>query len=161
MLRFSADSIECVPEGLLASSMLDGAPVEMREPFLKSLRFCSAEADTVLYGEGEPGDTLWIVVQGEVTLTRQTASGEQVELDRAGANDLFGELAVISPATRAATARTSQPTDLLTLTRAQFQRLIDAREPCSEALLRYATLRICRRLRQLDERIDLAHEVRE
>ncbi len=161
MLRFSADSIECVPEALLASSMLDGAPLELREQFLKSLRFCSAEADTVLYGEGEPDDSLWIVVQGKVTLTRQTASGESVELDRADANDLFGELAVISPATRAATATTREPTDLLTLTREQFRRLIDAREPCAEALLRYATRRICRRLRQVDERIELAHEVAE
>ncbi len=160
MFRFSAASLDPVPDELLREPLLDGASVDERRAFLSSLRHVRADTNTQLYTAGDPGDTLWIVVHGEVTLTRETDSGEHVELDRSASGDVFGEMAVISPATRAATARTVLPTELLVLTRHRFRQLIDARDPCAEAILRYATLRICRRLRQADARIALAHTVR-
>ena len=160
MFRFSAASLNPVPDELLTAPLLDGASMDERRAFLGSLRHVRADADTLLYTAGEPGDTLWIVVRGEVTLTRETESGESVELDRSATGDVFGEMAVISPATRAATARTVPSTELLVLTRHRFRQLIDARDPCAEAVLRYATQRICRRLRHADVRIALAHEVR-
>lgn len=160
MFRFSPTPLNAVPEELLRSPLLDGATLEQRQAFLTDLRHVRADPRTVLYNAGEPGDTLWIVVSGTVTLTRETESEQQVELDRSSAGDVFGEMAVISPATRAATATTVTQTELLVLTRGRFRQLIEARDPCAEAILRYATLRICRRLRQADARIDLAHKVK-
>lgn len=159
MIRFTADSLDMVPESLVRSPLLEGVLIAERNVFFRSLRTMRVDAGTCLYAQGDPGDTLYIVVDGEVTMTHLTGADEEVELDRAAEGDVFGEMAVLSPSSRAATATTTMATDLLILTRSQFKRLLEAREPCSEALLRYATRRICRRLREMDARIDLAHEV--
>jgi CRP-like cAMP-binding protein len=149
----STDNSE-LPEVLLHGPLLDGAPLGHRLGLLQALPRKSAPAGTTLFREGDSGDAMWILVSGSVSLTAR-AGEQRVELDRARAGDVFGELAIISPAARSARAVTLQDSTFLLLERRAFQRLLEARSPAGEALLRYLTRRICRRLRRSDARIAL------
>lgn len=158
MFKHTADAPPGVPKTLMTGPLLDGVDADLKLEFFGGLRYIEAEGRTQLFEEGEPGDTLWILLSGTVTLTRETESGERIELDRARGGDVFGELAVISPASRFATATTLGETHMVVIDRARFRALIKARDPAAEALLRYLTRRICRRLRQVDARIALVHD---
>ncbi|HJN72526.1 MAG TPA: cyclic nucleotide-binding domain-containing protein [Myxococcota bacterium] len=147
-----------MPKALLDGPVLEGIEEDEKRSFFGRLRFLVAESRTRLFQEGEPGDRLWVLLSGTVTLTRETEGGEVVELDRARTGDVFGELAVISPASRFATATTVGGCQLVVLERAAFRALIKQRDPAAEALLRFLTHRICRRLRQVDARIALVHD---
>lgn len=158
MLNPTSASPPSLPSAVLNGPLFEGVPPERRRELLSRLPWFELPGGTVLFQEGEPGEALWILLSGTVTLTRETAGGDKVELDRARTGDAFGELAVLSPASRFATATTLGDATALRITRKQLKALLAEREPASEALLRYLTQRICRRLRQVDSRIALVHD---
>jgi len=80
--------------------------------------------DEVIFDEGEEGQTLYIVLSGTVLICRQ---GEP-EIGRIAivpAGVLFGELALLDGAPRAAQARAAEDCLLASLSRADFKNLIE------------------------------------
>ncbi len=126
--------------------------------FLEILGPVTAEPGEVLFEERDAGDTLIVVVSGQVSLRCDTGGGEVVELARVGPGDVFGELAVLSPAPRSATAVALTALTGLVLGRSLFNALLGERDPAAEALLRAITRRTCHRLRQTDARIALLQD---
>jgi NADH:ubiquinone reductase (H+-translocating) len=72
-----------------------------------------------VFREGELGDRLYIILQGEVEVRRGAGSGETV-LARLGAGQCFGEMALLHMATRNATVRCVSPLDVLSLPSTEF-----------------------------------------
>jgi len=70
--------------------------------------------------EGEPGDSMYLVVKGEVSVTKAKAGGEELELDRIKGGDYFGEMALFDEAPRSATIRTLQDSRFLALYKREF-----------------------------------------
>lgn len=159
MFRFTADAPPTLPAQVLEGPLLRGVRLDQRVALLSAMTYHEADANSEIFGEDEPGDSLWIVLRGVVSLTRKTAAGELLELDRAHVGEPFGEMSVISPAPRSATATTLGECELLSLQRARFRAMLQERNPAAEALLRFVTLRMCRRLRQVDSRIALVHDL--
>lgn len=159
MFRITADAPPTLPAQVLDGPLLRGVRIEHRIAFLNEMAYYEADSGTEIFVEDEPGDTLWIVLRGVVSLTRRTAADELLEVDRAHPGEPFGEMSVISPAPRSATAVTVGDCDLLSLQRVRFRAQLQERNPAAEAMLRYITLRMCRRLRQVDGRIALVHDL--
>ena len=86
-----------------------------------------AAGDT-LFREGDPADAAYVVVSGELALTR----GKAEKRVRRGA--LLGELALISDVIRPATAAAAEPSELLKLARGLFTRLFDEYPDLARAL---------------------------
>ena len=74
--------------------------------------------DEVIFHEGDPGDSLHIVVEGRVKITRESAEGEEAIVAVLSPGDSFGELVLLDAAPRSATATTMEATETLTMTRA-------------------------------------------
>jgi CRP-like cAMP-binding protein len=83
-------------------------------------RYASGE---VIFHEGDPGKGLFVVLEGEVEILKETREGER-PLARLGANTAFGELALIDDLPRSATARASTPSRLLILYRSHLEALV-------------------------------------
>ena len=77
-------------------------------------------ARAVLIREGEFGDCMYLVVSGEVEVSRE---GHVVA--REGPGDIIGELALFDGETRSATITTSTPVELLRLERADLFALLE------------------------------------
>lgn len=65
--------------------------------------------NTLLLTEGDPGDALFLVLQGEVKVFSTDANGREVTFGLVGAGDFFGELA-LDGGPRSASAIAMQPT---------------------------------------------------
>lgn len=148
-----------LPAALLVGPMLDGLDLLSRKAYFQSLRTRRLVDGEVLFQEGASGDVLYIIADGCVVVTRQLPDGSSLELDRVVSGDMVGAMAVISPASRPGTAKSVGYSRVLRVDRDSFRQQLKKREPAAEALLRFATHRISRRLRQLDARIALAHDV--
>lgn len=150
---------DALPAALLVGPMLEGLDLLSRKAFFESLPSRRLFDGETLFQEGASGDVLYIVADGCVVTAKTLADGRSLELDRAAPGDVVGAMAVISPASRTGTATSHGYTRVLRLSRERFRALLSERDPAAEALLRYTTGRICRRLRQLDARIALAHDI--
>jgi hypothetical protein len=99
--------------------------------------------------EGEPGETMYLIIEGEVSVNKAQEQGREIELDRISAGDYFGEMALFEDIPRSATIRTQKETHLLMLHKREFAEIV--REYPQIAL------HICRvlgaRLRKLHDKV--------
>jgi glutamate decarboxylase len=87
---------------------------------LASLATCvRLGAEAIVFREGDPGDALYVVVNGMVRILVATISGE-ILLNTLGPGDIFGEIAVLDGRGRTATVKTSKETELVRIGRQEF-----------------------------------------
>jgi HD-GYP domain-containing protein (c-di-GMP phosphodiesterase class II) len=93
--------------------------------------------------ENTVADTFYIILEGEVAITKRFEDGEQIELDEHKNGDFFGEMALLDEGPRSASAVARKPSTLLEISRADFKELLS-----QAPLLAYAMMReLSRRLR--------------
>ena len=97
-----------------------------------------------LFGQGEPGDSLYIVVSGRLRVEATAADGTRTTLAELGAGETVGEMAVISGEPRSATVYAARDTQLAKLSRDSVDRVV-LRHP--HAMLRMLTTPLVARLR--------------
>jgi ATP-binding cassette subfamily B protein len=85
---------------------------------------CAAGATIVQ--QDTPGDTFYIVVRGSVAVTRRRSGEAEQRLRVLQDGDFFGEIALLEDVRRTSSVRALVPTLLLTLTRPQFLKLLEA-----------------------------------
>lgn len=105
----------------------------------------------VIFHEGDPGDSLHIIVAGRVKITRQSLDGDEAIIVTLGTGESFGEVVLLDGAARSATATAMEPTETIVLTRANFERLVDGGSPFRWSLLGGVAHRIRRLTDQLAE----------
>src|SRR5436190_23921530 len=86
---------------------------------LTSRRACPK--DTVVFFENEEGDTFFVIVEGRIKVTILGDDGREVILTVLGPGDFFGEMALLDNEPRSATAIAIEQTELITLSRQDFQ----------------------------------------
>ena len=69
----------------------------------------------VLFHEGDPGDRLYVIVEGKVKLGRASGDGRENLLAVLGPGEMFGELSLFDPGPRNATATAVADTQLIEL----------------------------------------------
>ncbi len=80
--------------------------------------------ETVICQEGAYEDVFYLIVAGEVAITKQFAPGEERVLRYSGPGDFFGEMALMQDQPRSASVRTTRPTTLLEVDRDVFDHLM-------------------------------------
>lgn len=97
----------------------------------------------VLFHEGDPGDTLYILVQGAIKVYRVTEEGWEKTIHLAGEGDFLGEMSLLDGHPRSATAECLDNTVCICIGRQDFQTLLDKNPRLSRAILED----MCKRLR--------------
>lgn len=69
----------------------------------------------VVVGEGDPGDALYLIIDGEMTVIKRLGTQQEAVLDRIGRDDFFGEMALLDGAARSASVRVESDASLLVI----------------------------------------------
>jgi CRP/FNR family cyclic AMP-dependent transcriptional regulator len=102
-------------------------PPELLEEFTRQGTLKSYRKNTVVVVEGEPAQTLYLVVEGTLLVYVDDESGKVAELNRLGPGEYFGEL-MLGSAVRTASVRTTSAARLCLVRRADFEDIL-ARRP--------------------------------
>ena len=86
------------------------------------------------FHDGDPGDTVHLVVEGHFAIRITTPLGDQAMVRVFGPADYFGELAVLSPGPRRGSAISLDGGETLSLHREDFEELRATRPKINEAL---------------------------
>ncbi len=73
--------------------------------------------------QGEVGNCMYVIQSGQVEIFREEA-GHEVRLRLAGANELFGEMAIVDKEVRSASVRAVGRTTILTIDKRTFLRRV-------------------------------------
>ena len=79
---------------------------------------------TVVINEGEDGRGLFVVLSGELDVSRRTADGSTVPLGGLKTGDVFGEMSIVRNARTAATVTAQRPATVLFLAREYVTRIV-------------------------------------
>jgi uncharacterized protein YhbP (UPF0306 family) len=104
-------------------SVFGGLPTQTAKTISASLQMIDAEPETVVARQGGPADKFFIVVEGELEVTREEA-GSTETVSTLGPGDLFGEMAILFDKPRGTSARATKPTKLLVLDGATFRSVV-------------------------------------
>lgn len=104
-------------------SVLAALPPQSATTISASLQHLNAEADTVIARQGGPADKFFIVIDGEIEITREEGGSTQT-VNTLGPGELFGEMAVLFDRPRGASARTTKPSRLLVMDGPTFRDIV-------------------------------------
>jgi CRP-like cAMP-binding protein len=91
-------------EVLARSGIFQGVDPEAAEALAKDMEVIDVRKGDVVFNEGEPGDSLYIIMAGKIKLGRRAADGRQNLIALIGPSDMLGELSLFDPGPRTATA---------------------------------------------------------
>jgi len=104
---------------------------------------------SAVISQDEPGDAMFIIMTGRVKVVMFGESGREVTLSLLRAGDSFGEMSLFDQGPRSAHCLAVEPTTLLSLTRDELMRHIQAHPRTAINLVS----EMARRLRRADETI--------
>jgi uncharacterized membrane protein len=118
----------CDPALLSEVELFSFLAADDRAALAELVDHASAEAGQVLFSAGDAGESLYVVVSGEVELAVKDYAGQKIVLTVAQPSDVFGELSLLDAGTRTATAVALVPTELIEVGRDHLLALVK-REP--------------------------------
>ncbi len=82
------------------------------------------ETGEIIFWEGEPGDTMFVIQEGQVEVFLER-NGQEIPLKLLRQGDFLGEMALLNEGVRSVSARSKEASRLLTVDRKNFLRRIN------------------------------------
>ncbi len=103
-----------------------------------------------IVSEGEPSQSLYILLSGRAKVQRSDSEGKEVILAVLGSGDFFGEMSLIDDAPRSASVITLESCDFMAINKDSFKSmLLQSNEMCMAVMKG-----LVRRLREADKKIE-------
>lgn len=104
-------------------------------------RRVAINAGDVVIEEGAPGEALFIILSGELEITKR-ADDHDIVLAARKAGEFLGEMSLLERSPRTASARATRQTELLEIDAAAFQHLIEDHPSIATTILRTIAARL-------------------
>jgi CRP/FNR family transcriptional regulator len=135
-------------DGVLASvPLFVGLDDESGDLLASALTTRTVVRGHVVFSEGDPGDRLFVVLDGKVKISRAAVDGRENLLAVLGPGEMFGELSLFDPGPRTATATSVTDSTLASLDHDDLRPLMLAQPAVAVELLRA----LAQRLRRTNE----------
>jgi CRP/FNR family transcriptional regulator, cyclic AMP receptor protein len=105
----------------------------------------------MVFWQDDPGEAMFVLLEGSVKLVLVSRDGELIELHRHDAPAIFGEVALLDGGPRSASAEATERSTLLVVTRPELLRLLRTDEQVAEALLSVLGAMVRRTTHQIND----------
>jgi CRP/FNR family cyclic AMP-dependent transcriptional regulator len=139
--------LTAVDDLLARMPVFSGLAEDARKGLAEQLTRRVERRGVVLFTEGESGDSVYIVLNGKVKISRRSGDGRENLLAVLGPGDIFGELSLFDPGPRTATASAITDVEVASLEHAALRPWLGRRPEAAELLLKV----LARRLRRTNE----------
>jgi rhodanese-related sulfurtransferase len=110
--------------GFSDSSVFRALPQEKRDEITQALETRLVAPGTIIFRQGDPGDSFYIVNSGKVRVFRRDKEGMETDLSILGPGDTFGEMALLTGEPRSANVEAVEESRLMVLSKDQFDRIL-------------------------------------
>lgn len=104
----------------------------------------TVSAGKIVFSEGDPGDVMYIIIEGEIEISKRTSLETSKTLITLKAGDIFGEMAVIEKKPRSATAIATRQSRLLSMDEGLFFSMIEKNPDFAVKIVRVLSERVRR-----------------
>ena len=146
---------EAIAERLRATPLFGGLDDAELDRLVELGEIVDLEPDTILIQEGDEADALYVVLEGELDVTKR-ADRSEIPLARVGPGSLQGEIAALEGGRRLATVRAATRAEVLRIPVSAVRELLDAGPDVALSVIRTAVGRLRAMESTLREREKLA-----
>jgi CRP/FNR family cyclic AMP-dependent transcriptional regulator len=108
---------------------------------------------TRIFQFGDPGDKLFIILEGKVRISREVSGIGEEALAVLGAGEVFGEMALLDESPRSADARAHERCRLLVMTKDAFDDLLFLHKDLAYEVLWACVRMLSARLRETNDKL--------
>jgi len=105
--------------------LFEGLEPDLLKQIRKQVDVLQFKSGEVVFHEGDPGDSLYLVGEGSVKISKEDRAGREQVLDYIKPGNFFGEMALLEGKPRSAMATAAEPTLLGAVKEETFQHLLD------------------------------------
>src|SRR5262245_5312320 len=134
-------------ESLSRTRLFGPIPPALCEAIALEMRDARYRAGQSIFERGDPGNVMYLVLEGRVRLSVSTAEGRELSFAHAVTGDIFGEIAALDGSPRSANAGALTDVRMKSLAAAALHRLIAAHPALSKSVIEF----LCSRLRDVSE----------
>ncbi|HEX4452627.1 MAG TPA: cyclic nucleotide-binding domain-containing protein [Kofleriaceae bacterium] len=127
-------------ETLASTPLFSGMSQEALEALVAELTLVHLVKDEALFHEGDPGDALYVIVEGELSV--QAEGPPRVEMARLGPGAFLGEVALMTDQPRSATVTALGDAELLRIDRATLAHVLAEHGDILTSVLRFVRERL-------------------
>jgi CRP-like cAMP-binding protein len=125
---------------LAATPLFAGLEADTLQALVENLALITLERGEHLFREGDPGDALYVIVEGEVSV--QAEGPPRVEMTRLGPGAFIGEVALMTDQPHAATVTALGAAELLRIDRVTLSRVLGEHGDVLRPILRFVRDRL-------------------
>jgi CRP-like cAMP-binding protein len=130
-----------------------GLTFEQTEQIVKAMVPLTATPGTIVFRENDHGEGLLVVLEGSVEILKAGVDGSAAAIASVEAPTVLGEMSLITDRPHSATARALTACEFRLLTRAQFDRLLQAESLAAYKVVATLAEVVARRLNKMDEKV--------
>ena len=123
------------------------------EAFLTCVEIAEYQHSANIFKEGQRGDSMFLILDGEVRIYSKQKNGEVLFLRILQAGDAFGEVALLTEGTRSASAEAVKESLLMKISAASLQKLISSEPSLAAQFLYHLARSMGRNLSDLTGRL--------
>lgn len=128
-------------QDLRKSPLFEGLTDDELKQLMINAKSVSLHAGDVLMKQGDPGTTAYIVVNGELEITKQSGQSK-IKIDVRGSGEIIGEMALLSQSPRSATVTAVTDCETLCISKEVFDDLLSTSPSAAKAVLHWIMARL-------------------
>lgn len=142
-----------IDQVLLTSALFAQLTDAQRAEIAKISRLQTYQGGEYIFKEGEPGNRLFLIADGEVRISRNIPAAGEEALAILKRPACFGEMAVFDRSERSTDAIANGKCTLLTIARPDFELLLEFNPEIGYLVLKALVLQLSRRLRAANDQM--------
>jgi CRP/FNR family transcriptional regulator, cyclic AMP receptor protein len=131
-------------------TLFKGLTPEIYADLARQARPATFDAGEMIFGRGDKGDDVFIMLNGRVRLSVLSLEGRELSFSHAGKGDVFGEIAAFDRGIRTADATAITAVEAVTLAHTVVLRLVAT----SPTFAQNAIASLCQKFRQADLQLE-------
>ncbi|MEQ8675605.1 MAG: Crp/Fnr family transcriptional regulator [Aggregatilineales bacterium] len=133
---------EVAPARLRDTALLENLPEDALIDLAKHCRYMELPAGETLFHQGDPGDSLYVLVDGQIHIVRVYPSGEEIILATHGPYYAIGELSMVADQPRTGSVVAVSDCTLISLEREAFVQTCNRVPEMMSSILSHLGLRL-------------------
>jgi len=134
-------------------------PEDMLAALAGSISKRSLDKDEVLFNKGDVGDSLFVILEGQVKVVTNDEDGNEITLNKVGAGEIIGEMALLDHEPRSAGIIAMEKTSTLKLEREDFMEILVGHPNLALAIIRNLTSRLRQNTTYIEQITDMSRHV--
>lgn len=134
-------------------------PEEVLVALVKTTRKHDLHQGEILFSKGDVGDSLFVILDGQVKIVTKDEDGNEIALNKVGAGEIIGEMALFDHKPRSAGVVAIERTSTLELKRDDFMEILVGHPNLALAIIRNLSKRLRHNTSYIEEITKLSRRV--